>query len=104
MGIVLLFLSVVFLLMLVGASALLVGQYEAEINAAYPELNLFAEDVDPAAAASSEVENARIIVLVMIVLGTLSVLGILGGFVLAVVSYMQAAAYRVNVPPLPGYD
>jgi hypothetical protein len=102
-GIVIAILATFLLFMLIIAASVIASNYEAELNAAYPELTFF-KDPGDTDVSQSDIQDIRMIVAVMIVMFTIAVLGVLGGSMLAVISYIQAAAYRVDVAPLPGYD
>ncbi|MCI0708866.1 MAG: hypothetical protein L0154_01775 [Chloroflexi bacterium] len=103
-GIIFAILSIIlFFLLLVGASVV-VNSYEQELAAAFPEFQLF-EDVEVTEEVTAiDRENAELIGFLMIILFAMSGVGIVGGFMVAIISYIQAAAYRVHVAPLPGYD
>ncbi len=96
-------LSVITFLLVVLALSILVGRYEAELNAAYPEFGLFDSSVDPDTLDATEVQNVRVIVLVLGIMLALSTVGFLGGTALFFISHLHAAAYRVEVAPLPNH-
>lgn len=86
---------------LVLALSVVSSEYEQELRAAYPELTFFedqSEDLEEA-----RIEEARLIILVFTILFSLSLIGFFSGLLLAIINYIQAAAYRVEVVPLPGF-
>jgi hypothetical protein len=101
-GLLIGFVSAILFLLLILATALVVDQYKAEIEQAYPELTFF-ESTNQTNLDQAKVDEARLVVLIIIILFNLSVLGIFTGYMLAIISYVQAAAYRVEVAPLPGF-
>lgn len=102
-GIILAILSIIMFFLLLVAASVVVNNYETELAAAFPEIEYF-RNVNVEGVSAIDEENARLIGLVMAVLFAFSVLGMIGGVMMAVISYIQAAAYRVNVAPLPGYE
>lgn len=102
-GIILAVVSLLMFLMLVVAAYVIGNQYEAELEKAYPEITFFESTASEAAISQADVEMVRLIVLVLGILFVLAAIGTLGGAAVAVVSYLQAAAYHVDVPPLPGF-
>lgn len=102
-GVILALVSLVLLLMLVVAAYFIGNQYEAELEQAYPEITLFENTADEATISQADVEMVRLIVLVLGILFVLAALGTFGGAAVALVGYVQAAAYHIDVPPLPGF-
>ncbi|MBI5928858.1 MAG: hypothetical protein HY862_06095 [Chloroflexi bacterium] len=102
-GIILAVVSLLLFLMLVVAAYVIGNQYEAELEKAYPEVTFFQSTANEAAISQADVEMVRLIVLVLGILFVLAAIGTLGGAAVAVVSYVQAAAYHVDVSPLPGF-
>ena len=91
------------------AGFFLTSQYEAEMTAAYPEAAIITNaTVTNCAEADSgldctEVQNVKVVILALIILIALSGVGLIGGFIMAFVSYLQSAAYSVDVAPLPDH-
>lgn len=102
-GIIIFILSTLLFLLLLVAGYFLLDSYSAELNEAFPAVTLF-RDYGNDSLNQSDVENARTLAFIMITLYTISLLGIISGYILTIISYIQAAAYRVNITPLPGYD
>lgn len=102
-GIILAVVSLLMFLMLVVAAYVIGNQYEAELERAYPEITFFESTASEAAISQADVEMVRLIVLVLGILFVLAAIGTLGGAAVSVVSYVQSAAYHVDVPPLPGF-
>ena len=103
-GIIFAILSIIMFFLLLVAASVIVNSYEQELAAAFPEFQLF-EDVQITSEVTAiDRENAELIGFLMIVLFAMSGVGVVGGFMVALISYIQAAAYRVHVAPLPGYE
>lgn len=102
-GLIITILSTIMFFMLLLASYFILDSYSAELNEAFPAVTLF-QDYGNDSLNEADVENAKNIAFVMMTLFSLSFLGLLSGYILAAISYIQAAAYRVNISPLPGYD
>jgi hypothetical protein len=102
-GIILAVVSLVLFLLLVVAGYVIGNQYEAELEQAYPEITFFESTASEASISQADIEMVRLIVLVLAILFALAALGTIGGGTLALISYIQAAAYHVDVPPLPGF-
>jgi hypothetical protein len=103
-GIIFAILSIIMFFLLLVAASVIVNSYEQELAAAFPEFQLF-EDVEITEEVTAiDRENAELIGFLMVVLFAMSGVGVIGGFMVAIISYIQAAAYRVHVAPLPGYD
>ncbi len=102
-GIIITVLSTILFFLLMLAGYFLLESYSAELNEAFPAITLF-RDYGNDSLNQADVENARTLAFIMITLYTISLLGIISGYILAVISYIQAAAYRVHIAPLPGYD
>lgn len=88
-----------FLVVLAGAT--IASQYQAELVKAYPEMSILTGSVEDT-VNDTNVDNVRVIVLALILLFGLSITGFLSGAAMFVISYLHAAAFRVEVAPLPG--
>lgn len=105
-GVLSLVLSIVslFAIFLIAIAALvLVRQYPDELNQAYPEIPIFNEAVNPSTLDNTLVQNVKVVVLVLAILMGLSVVGVIGGILMAIASYIHAAAFQVDVAPLPDH-
>ncbi len=102
MAMLLAMISVFTFCLVILAGAVLMDRYETEIDAAYPEFSLFgSREIDSDALDATQVQNVKVVVLVLIILMGLSGVGFVGGMAMFIVSYLHAAAYRVDVAPLP---
>jgi hypothetical protein len=100
-GVFMVLISIFSLFLVILAASVLAGRYDAELNAAYPEFGFVDATVDTATLDSTEVQNVRVVVLTLIILVALSLSGAVIGTLMAFIGYLQAAAYRVGVSPLP---
>lgn len=100
-GVFMLLVSIFSLFLAILAGGVMIERYSNELNAAYPELGIFNYSVPPADLNATEVQNVRVAVLALLILSALSISGIFAGMLIALIGYLQAAAYRVDVPPLP---
>jgi len=104
-GLVVLFLSLGLAVVLVAVAGIVLTQerYQAALREAYPAVTLFEERFSDAQADPDDVELAETGAVVYAVLAGLALLGLWGGATLFVIGTVHAGAYRVKVPPLPGY-
>ncbi len=104
-GLVVLFLSLGLAVVLIAVAGIVLTQerYQAALREAYPAVTLFEERFSDAQADPDDVELAETGAVVYAVLAGLALLGLWGGATLFVIGTVHAGAYRVNVPPLPGY-
>lgn len=100
-GMFMLLVSVFSLVLAVLAGSVMLDRYQNELNAAYPELGLFSNTIAPNDLDATEVQNVRVAVLALLILSAISISGVAAGAMMAFVGYLQAAAYRVKVAPLP---
>lgn len=100
-GAFMLLVSVFSLILAVLAGSVMLDRYQNELNAAYPELGIFNNTIPPNNLDATEVQNVRVAVLALLILSALSVSGVVAGIMIAFIGYLQAAAYRVEVAPLP---
>lgn len=100
-GILLVIICVFAFALMILASSVLLNEYEAELSEAYPELGLFESDVDPDTLDETEIQNTRVAVLAIFLMLGLSSVGFVGGLLMSFASYVQSAAYRVDVIALP---
>ncbi len=100
-GAFMLLVSVFSLILAVLAGSVMLDRYQNELNAAYPELGLFSNTIPPNNLDATEVQNVRVAVLALLILSAMSVSGAVAGIMIAFIGYLQAAAYRVQVAPLP---
>lgn len=100
-GVFMVLISIFSLFLVIVAISVLSGRYAAELNAAYPEFGLFDAAVDPDSLDATQVQNVRVVVLSLIILMALSLSGMVIGTLMSFIGYLQSAAYRVGVAPLP---
>lgn len=100
-GAFMLLVSVFSLILAILAGSVMLDRYQNELNAAYPELGIFTNSIPPANLDATEVQNVRVAVLALLVLSALSISGVVAGIMITMIGYLQAAAYRVKVAPLP---
>jgi hypothetical protein len=103
---ILIFLFCFVLAILLGAVAGIVTtqkRYQAALREAYPAVTLFEERFDPAIANPDDVQVMKDGAVVFAILGGIAAVGLWGGATLFVIGTVHAGAYRVRVPPLPGY-
>lgn len=100
-GIVLSFVSLFTIFLIVLAATALIGRYKDELNAAYPEFGLFDSNVNPDTLDRTQVQNVKVMVLALTILGGLSIVGVVGGLLMSIVSYLHSSAFKVDVAPLP---
>ena len=79
------------------------GRYQAALREADPAGTLFEERFSDAQADPDDVKLAETGAVVYAILAVVAVLGVWGGATLFVIGTVHAGAYRVAVPPLPGY-
>ena len=102
-GLIITVLSTILFFLLLLAGYFILDSYSAELNEAFPAVTLF-KDYGNDNLNQADVDTARTIAFVMITLYSVSILGMISGYILTVISYIQAAAYRVQIAALPGYD
>lgn len=104
-GVVVLVVSVVLALVLGAVAAITMTQerYQAALREAYPAVTLFEEQFSDAAAVPDDVPLMRDGAVVFSILAGIAAVGIWGGATLFVIGTVHASAFRVRVPPLPGY-
>ncbi len=78
-------------------------RYQAALRQAYPAVTLFEERFSDAPATADDVQLAKDGAVVFGVVAVLATVGLWGGATLWVVGTVHASAYRVRVPPLPGW-
>lgn len=101
-GVFMILIAVFSLFLVILAGSVLLDRYEAELNAAYPEFGIFDNaNVDTSNVGATEVQNVRIGALALIILMALSFSGLVIGSIMTLIGYLQSAAYRVEVAPLP---
>ncbi|MFP4322672.1 MAG: hypothetical protein ACLFTK_09475 [Anaerolineales bacterium] len=98
-GLLVFSLALIWFAVMVAVGVYGVQTYEAELAAAYPDLDVF--DPGPETLSAEALEQTESGVLAYGVLFGLSGLWVLGGAALAVVGYVHHAAYDVRVLPLP---
>lgn len=101
-SILLVLFSVFTFFLVILAGAIITSQYRPELVRAYPELSILTGNVDTVNTTEANVDNVRVMVLALVVLLGLSGIGFLGGAAMFIISYLHAAAFRVDVAPLPG--
>ena len=104
-GLVIFVLSLGLAAVLVAVAAVVLTQdrYQAALREAYPAVTLFEERFSDTAANPDDVRLAETGAVVYAILSGIAVLGVWGGATLFVIGAVHAGAYRVKVPPLPGY-
>jgi hypothetical protein len=102
-GIMITLLSILLFFLLIFASAVIVENYGEVIEAAYPELTFF-ESAGNENISDEDIDNARVMVLVVVILFAVALIGAIIGSLMTITSYVQAAAFRVEVAPLPGFQ
>lgn len=105
-GVVIFFLSLLWLAGMVVGGILALDEYRAELEAAYPTVSIFAADPNTPPPTNLNPEDVRMAengLLAFSVLTALAGIGVFSGLLLTIVGYLHGAAYRVNVPPLPEY-
>lgn len=70
---------------------------------AYPAITLFEERFSAVQADPDDVALARDGFVVWVILAGVAIVGLWGGATLFVVGTIHHGAYRVSVPPLPGW-
>ena len=105
-GLSLLLIGLLLACVLTTAGAVLLSQdrYQAAVREAYPAVTLFEEHFSPAQANPDDVSLARDGAVGFAILAGIAVIGVWGGATLAVIGTIHAGAYRVDVPPLPGWS
>lgn len=78
-------------------------RYQAALREAYPAVTLFEEQFSATEAAPKDVEMAKDGAVAFSILAGIAVVGLWGGVTLFVIGTIHAGAYRVSVPPLPGW-
>ena len=78
-------------------------RYQAALRQAYPAVTLFEERFSDAPASADDVQLAKDGAVAFGVVAVLAAVGLWGGATLFVVGTVHASAYRVHVPPLPGW-
>lgn len=98
-------LSLLLALMLgaVAAVYLRVETNQAALREAYPAITLFEERFSAVQADPDDVALARDSFVGWVILAGVAVVGLWGGATLFVVGTIHHGAYRVSVPPLPGW-
>jgi hypothetical protein len=95
-------LSGLFFLLLVVAGYFVLDTYAAEFNDIF-KLEIFTDyaqdEYNPA-----DRTDAEVVAYILLAFYGITALGMLGGLILATLNYIRAAANRVDVPPLPGYE
>jgi len=104
-GLVILFLGLGLSVVLIAVAGIVLTQerYQAALREAYPAVTLFEERFSDAQADPDDVKLAETGAVVYAILAVVAVLGVWGGATLFVIGTVHAGAYRVAVPPLPGY-
>jgi len=104
-GLVILFLGLGLSVVLIAVAGIVLTQerYQAALREAYPAVTLFEERFSDAQADPDDVKLAETGAVVYAILAIVAVLGVWGGATLFVIGTVHAGAYRVAVPPLPGY-
>jgi hypothetical protein len=105
LGVVIFFVALIWFIGMNAVAVWGIQNYQAELEAAYPTVQLFqsdgdsvAESVDPDAIATAES-----IVLGFSILFALSLICLLTGLTLTIVGYLHGEAYAVKVLPLPNH-
>ena len=78
-------------------------RYQAALRQAYPAVTLFEERFSDTPASADDVQLAKDGAVAFGVVAVLTAVGLWGGATLFVVGTIHASAYRVRVPPLPGW-
>lgn len=104
-GLVLFLLSLILAVMLgvVGGIVLTQDRYQAALREAYPAVTLFEDHFSPERADPDDVDLARNGAVAFLIVGVIAAVGLWGGATLFVIGTVHASAYRVRVPPLPGW-
>lgn len=76
---------------------------QAALREAYPAITLFEEQFSPVQANPDDVALARDGFVAWVILAGVAVVGMWGGATLFVVGTVHHGAFRVSVPPLPGW-
>jgi hypothetical protein len=104
-GLIVFFISLVtaILLGLIAGVVLTQDRYQAALREAYPAVTLFEEQFSADDAQPDDVQLAEDGAVVFAVISVLTAVGLWGGATLFVIGTIHASAYRVRVPPLPGW-
>lgn len=104
-GLVLFLLSLILAVMLgvVGGIVLSQDRYQAALREAYPAVTLFEDHFSPERANPDDVDLAKNGAVAFAIVGVIAAVGLWGGATLFVIGTVHASAYRVHVPPLPGW-
>lgn len=104
-GLVLFLLSLILTVMLgvVGGIVLSQDRYQAALREAYPAVTLFEDHFSPERADPDDVDLAKNGAVPFLIVGVIAAVGLWGGATLFVIGTVHASAYRVRVPPLPGW-
>lgn len=78
-------------------------RYKPALREAYPEITLFEDRFSDETANPDDVAMVEDGAVVYSILAGITIIGLWGGLTLLVIGSIHAAAYRVRVPPLPGY-
>lgn len=87
----------------IGGAVLTNDRYRAALREAYPELLIFEDELGDTAADADDVALMEDGAVAFSIVGALVLVGLWGGLTLLVIGIVHARAYRVQVPPLPGY-
>jgi amino acid transporter len=107
LGVVVFFIALLWFMAMMGVGVYGVENYRPELEAAYPEVTLFASDEVPPDAASLDPERLQTAesgVVAFSVLFVLCLLCLLAGLTMTIVGYLHSSAYDVEVMPLPVYQ
>lgn len=104
-GLVIFFISLLLAipLGLVAGVVLTQDRYQAALREAYPAVTLFEEQFSAADAYPDDVALVKDGAVVFSIAAVLTLIGLWGGLTLFVIGTVHASAYRVHVPPLPGW-
>ncbi len=104
-GLIVFFLSLITasLLGVIAGLVLTQDRYQAALREAYPAVTLFEETFTASEANPDDVQLVEDGAVVFLVIGVITLVGLWGGATLFVIGTIHASAYRVQVPPLPGW-
>ncbi len=104
-GLVILVICLVLAVILGAVAGVVLTQerYQAAVREAYPAVTLFEEHFSATEADPDDVSLAKDGAVVFAILAGIAGVGLWGGATLLVIGTIHAGAYRVAVPPLPGF-
>jgi hypothetical protein len=106
LGVVIFFVALIWFIGMNAAAVWGIQHYQAELEAAYPTVQLFQSDQDstPTTVDPDDIATAENIVLGFSILFALSLICLLTGLTLTIVGYLHGEAYAVKVLPLPDHN